>query len=160
MPPLKSFPPAADALQNYRPRCGRLPAPRTSLTPKRPSHHDILALLSRVKSGVVLNNDSDFFLFFPAIYALTSTPDALAIATRAVLEDSPQPPDSHPPCVFLELHTTPRRASHMSRHTCLVTALAEIENFTCTSPIISIDCDARGGESWDSTCVGIWIRVK
>ncbi|KAH7923123.1 hypothetical protein BV22DRAFT_1036729 [Leucogyrophana mollusca] len=54
---------------------------------------------------------------------------------------------------------TPRCAPHMSWHTCLVTALAEIENFPSTTLIVSIGCDVGGGESWDSTCVGIRPKV-
>ncbi|KAH7921095.1 hypothetical protein BV22DRAFT_1132573 [Leucogyrophana mollusca] len=150
MPPLKSFPPAADALQNYRPRCGRLPAPRTSLTPKRPGHHDILVLLSRVKSGVVLNNDSDFFLFFPAIYALTSTPDALAIATRAVLEDSLlslQIPTHH----AYSLSCTPPQGAHRICPGTLVSLPLSLRSRSSPAPRLSSASTATRGEESHGT---------
>ncbi|KAH7923117.1 hypothetical protein BV22DRAFT_607268 [Leucogyrophana mollusca] len=62
------------------------------------------------------------FLFFPAIYALTSTPDAFAIASRAVLEYSLSSASSLPPTMRIPraaLHPTARTAyvlAHLSRY--------------------------------------------
>src|ERR1700753_1328227 len=41
--------------------------------------------LKVLEQGVTLEEINEFFDLFPAIYALTSTPETLAIATRAVL---------------------------------------------------------------------------
>ncbi|KAK7688014.1 hypothetical protein QCA50_008384 [Cerrena zonata] len=46
---------------------------------------EIQPLIERLQDGVVLNEIHDFFGLFPAIYALTSSPQTLAVAAKAVL---------------------------------------------------------------------------
>lgn len=83
--------------------------------------------------GVTLEEIHEFFGLFPAIYALTSTPETLAIATRAVLEqflDSGWTgPEDPPQCTYLELRTTPRQNDHMTRLQYLEAVLQEVEKY-------------------------------
>ncbi|KAH7912280.1 Metallo-dependent hydrolase [Hygrophoropsis aurantiaca] len=120
---------------------------------------DIFTYLKRLQAGVVLSEPSDFFMLFPAIYALTSTPEALAIATRAVLESflCPQALSGATQCTYLELRTTPRSTPHMSRYVYLTTVLAEIDKFPGASLIISID--RRMSDSDVRECVDLAISL-
>jgi adenosine deaminase len=117
---------------------------------------------------VRLDEISDFFQLFPAIYALTSTPEALAKATQAVLSSfldpqlPPQPKilNSHhhvstkplsgtntgvvptlpaaAQCTYLELRTTPRQTPQMSREVYLRTVLSTISASNYTTSQVSI----------------------
>ncbi|KAH7919796.1 hypothetical protein BV22DRAFT_1040573 [Leucogyrophana mollusca] len=92
----------------------------------------------------------DFFLFFPAIYALTFIPDALAIATRAVL--SRLPFTMHIPRAA---HHPTARTAHVPIHLSCHRSDADTKSASTSR----YSYDARGGESWDSTCVGIRLKV-
>lgn len=87
--------------------------------------------LEKLKAGVTFEEIGDFFGLFPAIYALTSTPESLARATRGVLdafflhsEDG-----SGPECTYLELRTTPRKTSRMTYELYLRTVLSTTEEY-------------------------------
>lgn len=96
--------------------------------------------LSMLSSGVKLNEIGDFFGLFPAIYALTSTPNTLRIATRAVLDSFLSSVDGIPPqCSYLELRTTPRATPHMARREYLLTVLSEISLWENVALIVSVD---------------------
>jgi len=87
--------------------------------------------LEKLLNGVELREINDFFGLFPAIYALTSTPAALARATRSVLQlflDGPTPE-----CTYLELRSTPRATPHMTRRKYVEVVLHEIDRFNRTA---------------------------
>lgn len=88
--------------------------------------------LEVLERGVILTEISDFFRLFPAIYALTSTPSALQIATKAVLSHflDPSPIDGFAECTYLELRTGPRKTAHMTRRQYLEAVLDEVEGYT------------------------------
>jgi adenosine deaminase len=98
--------------------------------------------LKALESDIVLSKITDFFTLFPAIYALTSTPENVAIATRAVLEDFLLPVDGRPPqCTYLELRTTPRSSDSMSKMQYLQAVLGEMDKFPAEqcNLIVSVD---------------------
>lgn len=88
------------------------------------------ANLAALEKGVVLNEISDFFGLFPAIYSLTNTAPALARVTRAVLEQFLGPgADGQPECTYIELRTGPRATEHLTRRRYLEAVLDEIEKY-------------------------------
>ncbi|KAF8193305.1 Metallo-dependent hydrolase [Pholiota molesta] len=79
--------------------------------PSTISNDSVRAGIEKLVAGPSLDEIHDFFHLFPAIYALTSTPEALTRAARAVLSvfldgETPQ-------CSYLELRTTPRATESM-----------------------------------------------
>jgi len=102
------------------------------------SNAAVQAGLEKLKTAVALDEIDDFFKLFPAIYALISTPDALARATVGVLDAFflPKKDGSGPECTYLELRTTPRETLYMTREVYLCTVLATIEQYLQTlSPL-------------------------
>lgn len=104
------------------------------------SNEAIQAGLEKLRKGVTLDKIEDFFGLFPAIYALTSTPEALERATRGVLDafftptidNSDEDADAQPPapeCTYLELRTTPRCTPSMSREIYLRTVLSVTSSY-------------------------------
>ncbi|KAG6876533.1 hypothetical protein C0993_002422 [Termitomyces sp. T159_Od127] len=81
--------------------------------------------INTLMSGPTLNEIHDFFDLFPAIYALMTTPVALARAVRAVL--SLFLDGENPQCTYLELRTTPKATSEMSREEYLRVVLKEMK---------------------------------
>jgi adenosine deaminase len=99
--------------------------------------------LRSLENDFALAKITDFFTLFPtAIYALTSTPENVALATKAVLEDFLFPIDGKPPqCTYLELRTTPRSTESMTKMVYLQTVLQAMESFSeaqCNL-IVSVD---------------------
>ncbi|KAG5644126.1 hypothetical protein DXG03_009073 [Asterophora parasitica] len=88
------------------------------------SNDAIRAGIDKMLDGPALDEISDFFTLFPAIYAVTSTPSALARVTRAVLSSFLHGDD--PQCAYLELRTTPRESNEMTREQYLRVVLAEL----------------------------------
>ena len=98
----------------------------------------VQAGLEKLKTGVALNEIDDFFKLFPVIYALISTPDAIARATLGVLDAFfiPRKDGSGPECTYLELRTTPRETPHMTHEVYLRTVLVTIQQYSRTlSPL-------------------------
>ncbi|KIJ60491.1 hypothetical protein HYDPIDRAFT_116981 [Hydnomerulius pinastri MD-312] len=128
---------------------------------------DIAGHIAKLESGVTLAEISDFFALFPAIYALTATPEALAEATSAVLDafltPQPAPPeftyDPAPECTYIELRTTPRATAHMSREQYLRTVLSKIESFGDRAALI-ISIDRRMSENDVKECVDLAIKLR
>ncbi|KAG8220191.1 Metallo-dependent hydrolase [Butyriboletus roseoflavus] len=126
----------------------------------------VAATISRLQSDVVLTEISDFFSLFPAIYALIATPAALAEATRDVLEAFliEQPPPSGfafqpaPDCSYLELRSTPRKTSHMTREQYLLTVLQEIRAFPGRAALI-VSVDRRMSAAEIEECVDLAIKL-
>ncbi|KAH7884124.1 Metallo-dependent hydrolase [Phlebopus sp. FC_14] len=129
--------------------------------------NDAAADIAKLESGVTLREISDFFSLFRTIYALTSTPPALARATRAVLSTflTPQQPPSvftyspHEECKYMELRTTPRATVHMSRLVYLTTVLDEIDAFGDRAALI-ISIDRRMSEGDVEECVDLAIKLR
>ncbi|KAH0838686.1 hypothetical protein J3R83DRAFT_7014 [Lanmaoa asiatica] len=126
----------------------------------------VAATIARLQSDVILTEISDFFLLFPAIYALIATPAALAEATRDVLEAFliEQPPPSGfafqpaAECSYLELRSTPRMTSHMTREQYLLTILQEIRAFPGRAALI-VSIDRRMSEMDVEECVELAIKL-
>lgn len=109
-------------------------------------------------AGPTLESIADFFLLFPAIYALTSTPDALSRATRAVLTafldgDIPQ-------CQYLELRTTPRETEAMDREQYVRVVLAEMARYRPDQVALIVSLDRRMNKDTVRECVQIASKLK
>lgn len=137
-----------------------------NFTPSPDIGAEVAAIIARLQSGVVLTEISDFFSLFPAIYALIATPAALAEATRDVLEAFliEQPPPSGfsfqpaAECNYLELRSTPRKTSHMTREQYLLTVLHEIRAFPGRAALI-VSVDRRMSEAEIEECVDLTIKL-
>jgi len=108
--------------------------------------------------GPSLDKIEDFFVLFPAIYAITSTPDALERATRAVLSafldgDKPQ-------CTYLELRTTPRQTDAMDRELYVRTVLSAMNHYGPDKVGLIVSIDRRMGDDVLRECVGIARKLK
>lgn len=108
--------------------------------------------------GVELDELNDFFGLFPAIYALTSTPDALARATRAVLREFLD--GEHPQCTYLELRSTPRETPAMSRLEYVQTVLKEVEAYPVGKAAMIVSLDRRMADDVAENCVRIAKTLK
>jgi adenosine deaminase len=114
-----------------------------------------------LKSGVSLNEISDVFTLFPAIHALTSTPQALQTAANAVLQFFLKDDGTEPPqCTYLELRTTPRETPHMTREEYLRTVLMEIERYPATQTSLIVSIDRRMSDRDLEECVDLAIMFK
>ncbi|KIM39183.1 hypothetical protein M413DRAFT_447147 [Hebeloma cylindrosporum] len=109
-------------------------------------------------TGPALDKIDDFFLLFPAIYALTSTPDALQRVTRAVLHDFFD--GDYPQCTYLELRTTPRSTSSMDREQYLLTVLDEVEKYSPEQTGLVVSLDRRMSAEVMDECVEIAVRLR
>lgn len=100
------------------------------------SNDTVQAGLEKLRNGVTIEAIGDFFGLFPAIYALTSTPEAIARATRGVLDAFFQVDDGdeEPECTYLELRTTPRSTETMSREVYLRTVLSVTSSYSHSLP--------------------------
>jgi adenosine deaminase len=117
--------------------------------------------IERLKTGVSFNEISDFFSLFPAIYALTSTPQALQTATRAVLRSFLKDDGTtSPQCTYLELRTTPRETPHMTREDYLKTVLTEIERYPVTQAALIVSVDRRMSDRDLEECINLAIKFK
>ncbi|KAG1768042.1 Metallo-dependent hydrolase [Suillus placidus] len=124
---------------------------------------EVADTIEKLMSGVILNEISDFFSLFPAIYALTSTPEAVATVTRAVLQSFLNPTGDgaeSPQCAYLELRTTPRATTHMTRERCLTAVLDEIEMYPATQAALIVSVDRRMSDFDVEECVSLAIEMK
>ncbi|PSR82979.1 hypothetical protein PHLCEN_2v5949 [Hermanssonia centrifuga] len=103
--------------------------------------------IERLQQGVDLNEIHEFFGLFPAIYSLTSTPTALATATRAVLSQfldlDAHPTDPQPQAAYLELRSTPRENASMTRMQYLEAVLSEVERYPADRAALIVSLDRR-----------------
>ncbi|KAJ7164742.1 adenosine deaminase-like protein [Mycena crocata] len=100
----------------------------------------------------------DFFGLFPAIYALTSTPAALARAARGVLSafldgDTPQ-------CTYLELRSTPRTTASMTRKEYVETVVEEVEQYPAAKAALIVSVNRTMSEEEVAECIGIARSLK
>ncbi|KAI6037921.1 Metallo-dependent hydrolase [Pisolithus marmoratus] len=130
---------------------------------------EIAETVARLRSGLRLDEVSEFFPLFRAIYAITSTPSALSRVTRDVLDSflkaHGDPPAGFtytpaPECNYIELRTTPRATAHMSRYTYLTTVLDEVEKFSADQAALIVSVDRRMSETDAKECVDLAIALR
>ena len=123
---------------------------------------NVLKGLEVLERGVELKVIDDFFLLFPAIYALTSTTRALATVTREVLSHFLLPGSEGVPsqCQYMELRTTPRRTAHMTRKEYLEIVLNELEKYSPDTAALLISIDRRMSLEDVQECVDLAIYLK
>ncbi|KAG1836826.1 Metallo-dependent hydrolase [Suillus subalutaceus] len=124
---------------------------------------EVADTIEKLGSGVDFNEISDFFFLMSVIYALTSTPEAVATVTRAVLQSFLNPADDgaeSPQCAYLELRSTPRATTHMTRERYLVTVLDEIETYPATQAALIVSVDRRMSDLDLAECVSLAIEMK
>ncbi|KAJ6483525.1 Metallo-dependent hydrolase [Mycena vitilis] len=114
--------------------------------------------ITKLQTGVVLNEIYDFFNLFPAIYALTADPASLRRATRAVLAQFLDGAD--PQCTYLELRSTPRETPEMSRLEYVQTVLDEVERYAPSSAALIVSLDRRMSADVLRECVGVAAQLK
>jgi adenosine deaminase len=114
--------------------------------------------IKQIQDGIELNELHDFFNIFPAIYALTSTPVALARATRAVLHDFLHP--DHPQVAYIELRSTPRQTPSMTRLQYVQTVLDEIEVYSSDQAALIVSLDRRMDDATAAECVDIAVQLR
>lgn len=124
----------------------------------------VKAGIEQLKAGVVLNEISDFFGLFPAIYALTASPKTLAEAARAVLaqflELDPIAPSGQPLAAYLELRSTPRTNSNMSRRQYLEAVLEEVERYPAEKAALIVSLDRRMDAKTAEEVVGLAVELR
>ncbi|GLB36771.1 putative metallo-dependent hydrolase [Lyophyllum shimeji] len=128
------------------------------LSSKSVSNDAIRAVIDDLLNGVTLDEISDFFGLFPAIYALTSTPSALARATRAVL--SLFLDGEYPQCTYLELRTTPRETPEMTREQYLRVVLGELRHYGVQRAALIVSLDRRMGNEVLRECLDVAKKLK
>ncbi|KAJ6466368.1 Metallo-dependent hydrolase [Mycena sanguinolenta] len=127
-------------------------------------HRTSAAVSSGIEEGlkrlenVELKGLNEFFGLFPAIYALTSTPPALARAARGVLSefldgDTPQ-------CTYLELRSTPRATPEMTRAKYVETVATEVERYPEDKAALIVSINRTMSEQEVEECVGIAMSLK
>lgn len=114
--------------------------------------------LQALSNDILLAKITDFFSLFPAIYALTSTSENVTLATAAVLEDFLISTDGKPPqCTYLELRTTPRCTSSMTKKQYLCAVLQAMGKYTgdqCNL-IVSVDWRNTAEEALETVNLAI-----
>lgn len=114
--------------------------------------------IDKLRKGVKLDSINDFFGLFTAIYALTSTRENLALATRAVLNDFLDGADRQ--CSYLELRSGPRATSSMTRMQYVETVLDEIEKFPKEEAAYILALDRRMSPEVATECIDIAITLR
>lgn len=130
-------------------------------SPQKPStisNDSVRAGIEKLVAGPSLDEIDNFFHLFPAIYALTSTSEALARAARAVLSvfldgDTPQ-------CSYLELRTTPRSTESMNRERYLSVVLDALERYPPDQAGLIISLDRRMGTEVLEECLRLAGKLK
>ncbi|KAH9481985.1 Adenosine deaminase-like protein [Psilocybe cubensis] len=114
--------------------------------------------IEKLMQGPVLDEIHDFFRLFPAIYTLTSTPEALGRATRAVLSFFLD--GTLPQCNYLELRSTPRATKWMDREKYLLTVLDEMERYDVDKVGLIVSLDRRMGGDVVAECLKIACKLR
>ena len=127
-----------------------------------PALSAIQAGIKTLQDGVVLDNIYDFFPLFPAIYALTSTKEALARVTDAVLAEflEPKNGEEYPQATYLELRSTPRKTVGMTRLEYVETVLDEVEKYRPDQAALIVSLDRRMSKEVADECVEAAITLK
>lgn len=144
--------------------------------------------VAKLQQGVQLKEIYDFFGLFTAIYALTASPENLAYATRAVLQDflgvskynnnntgsgrtgfgpeSKEQPETSKEaaqerqCAYLELRSTPKKTAHMTRLQYVETVLEEVERYAADEAALIVSLDRRMSQEEANECVDIAIDLR
>ncbi|KAJ7134306.1 hypothetical protein C8R44DRAFT_662668 [Mycena epipterygia] len=124
---------------------------------RSPASSGIQAGLRRLEN-LELTTLHDFFGLFPTIYALTSTPSALARAARGVLRDFLE--GEHPQCTYLELRSTPRATADMTRAEYVETVLTEVERYPEDKVALIVSVNRTMAEQEVEECVTIARALK
>ncbi|EPQ49989.1 Metallo-dependent hydrolase [Gloeophyllum trabeum ATCC 11539] len=114
--------------------------------------------VQNLTQGVQLNEIHEFFGLFPAIYALTSSPERVAKAARAVLHSFLD--DPIPQCAYLEMRTTPRATESMDRRGYLLAVLEEVEKYPADKAALIVSTDRRMDETIVEECINLAITLK
>lgn len=122
----------------------------------------VKAGVDRLTKGITLDQIHDFFGLFPAIYALTSSPEPLALATRAVLAQflDPSPIDGYPQAAYLELRSTPRESPAMTRLKYVQTVLDEVEKYPPHQAALIVSLDRRMSDAVASECIDCAVSLR
>ncbi|KAG8708415.1 hypothetical protein FRC09_001270 [Ceratobasidium sp. 395] len=130
---------------------------------------ELALLISNLAEGVKLDEIHDFFELFPAIYALTSNVHSLGIAAQAVLKEflKPRPSSSGiegaptvAQCTYLELRSTPRETSEMTRLEYVQAVLDEVEKYPTDRAALILSVDRRMTRAVADEVVDIAIQMK
>ncbi|KAF8657966.1 hypothetical protein AX16_002127 [Volvariella volvacea WC 439] len=129
--------------------------------------------IQKLVNGVELNEIHDFFGLFPSVTALTSTPDGLAIATRAVLEsflgrapgDDKETIDGAAAhvdvqCDYLELRSTAKHTPGMDRELYVRTVLAEIARYPKGKIGFIVSMDRKMTQAEMRDCVDVAVKLR
>ncbi|KAJ7750956.1 Metallo-dependent hydrolase [Mycena maculata] len=100
----------------------------------------------------------EFFGLFPAIYALTFTPLALAHAARGVLAEFLD--GENPQCTYLELRSTPRATADMTRAEYVETVATEVERYPADKVALIVSVNRTMTEQEVEECIGIARKLK
>ncbi|KAF9007876.1 hypothetical protein BDQ17DRAFT_1275753 [Cyathus striatus] len=122
------------------------------------SNTAVLEGIQKLQTGPKLGEINDFFTLFPAIYALTSTPEALRIAAHSVLSTFLSGPN--PQCTYMELRSTPRETDAMSRETYVRTVLEEVESYPADKAALIVSLDRKMSEEVVKECIGIAKKLR
>ncbi|PPR08035.1 hypothetical protein CVT24_010834 [Panaeolus cyanescens] len=131
------------------------------------SHDSYSSLNESIKSsltqlsqpgGPTLTEIYDFFNLFPAIYTITSTPDAVRRVTNAVLQifldgETPQ-------CTYLELRTTPRASDSMTREAYLRVVLEVVESYPASQVGLIVSLDRKMAQEALEDCLAAVIKLR
>ncbi|THH31566.1 hypothetical protein EUX98_g2612 [Antrodiella citrinella] len=121
----------------------------------------VKAGIERLQSAFELKELHDFFGLFPAIYALTSNPSALARAARAVLSQFLDPtPEGPAQAAYMELRSTPRETPAMTRLQYIQTVLDEVEQYPPERAALIVSVDRRMTEEVARECVECAIKLR
>jgi len=122
------------------------------------SSQQVLENIEIFKSGPKLDKISDFFSLFPIIYLLTSTPDGLRRATKAVLSSFLD--GDHPQCTYLELRSGPRKTDSMTREEYMRVVLEEVERYDEDQAGMILTLDRTTGPDIWKECLEIAVKLK
>lgn len=134
-----------------------------------PSEMDSDSALLEIQSGIEkLQNIAEYddaqawFDLFLAIYALTSTKEALARVTKAVLAEflEPKSGEEYPQATYLELRSTPRKTAAMTRQEYVEIVLDEVEKYRPDQAALIVSLDRRMSKEVAHECVEVAIALK
>lgn len=121
----------------------------------------VKAGIEKLQSNFELKELHDFFALFPAIYALTSNPPALARAARAVLQQFLEPTSDGPSqAAYLELRSTPRETPDMTRLKYIETVLEEVEKYPAERAALIVSVDRRMSEEVAKECIEHAVKLR
>jgi adenosine deaminase len=111
--------------------------------------------IDRLQRGVELNELNDFFSLFPAIYALTAPPEALKRVAAAVLEEFLKDQ-----VTYIELRSTPKENSYMSRLQYVECVLDEVEKYGPDQAALIVSVDRGMSPEVAGECIDVAVQMK